>query len=482
VRLSRMSQGSIRLTVAAVALSAIVAGLLGGVNPAFAFAFAGGVVFLLVALANVWAGVTIFTLLIFIDVPRVGGNADLSMTKAAMVALVFAWLAAMAVRQAADRDLSAVHPGIVAALIAFLCWVGVSAVWAGSDAAVVRALLRYAPNAALFPVVYFAVRERRQLSWLMGAFVLGALLSALYGLFVTAGGASTAQAAEGRLTGATAEANELAALLVVATVFAVALAYDLRGRSRAWILAAGAAPLALVALFATLSRSGLIALAVALLAAIVIGGRWRGRLTLFAAMVTAIGVIYFAAASPTALERITNPSSSGRDDIWTVGWRIVEHNPVVGIGADNFKLETVRYLVEPGVISADQYIVSQPLVAHNVYLEMLAELGIVGLTLFVTIIGMSIACTVRATATARASGDPRLELLSRALIVGLVALLAADCFASEQYSKQLWLLLALGPVVLAASRRSAVAARRVSWRDELALLPRRVAADRVPIS
>jgi O-antigen ligase len=308
--------------------------------------------------------------------------------------------------------------------------VGVSAVWAGSDAAVVRALLRYAPNAALFPVVYFAVRERRQLSWLMGAFVLGALLSALYGLFVTAGGASTAQAAEGRLTGATAEANEL----------------------------------------------------VALLAAIVVGGRWRGRITLFAAMVIALGVIYFAAASPTGLERITNPSSSGRDDIWTVGWRIVEHNPVVGIGADNFRLQTVRYLVQPGVISADQYIVTQPLVAHNIYLEMLAELGIVGLALFVTIIGVSIACMARAIATARASGDTRLELLSRALIVGLVALLAADCFASEQYSKQLWLLLALGPVVLAASRKSAVTARPVSWRDELALLPRRVTAARAPVS
>ena len=58
----------------------------------------------------------------------------------------------------------------------------------------------------------------------------------------------------------------------------VALAADLFGRSRAWMLAAVAAPLALVALFATLSRSGLIALAVALIAAIVLFliGRFAG--------------------------------------------------------------------------------------------------------------------------------------------------------------------------------------------------------------
>ena len=40
------------------------------------------------------------------------------------------------------------------------------------------------------------------------------------------------------------------------------------------------------------------------------------------------------------------------------------------------------------------------------------------------------------------------------LFVALVGLLAADFFVSRQYSKQLWLLLALCPVVLELSRRS----------------------------
>ena len=42
-----------------------------------------------------------------------------------------------------------------------------------------------------------------------------------------------------------------------------------------------------------------------------------------------------------------------------------------------------------------------------------------------------------------------MALLSRAVVVALVALLAMDFFLSDQFSKQLWLLLALCPAMLA---------------------------------
>ena len=41
-----------------------------------------------------------------------------------------------------------------------------------------------------------------------------------------------------------------------------------------------------------------------------------------------------------------------------------------------------------------------------------------------------------------------MALLSRAVVVALVALLAMDFFLSDQFSKQLWLLLALCPALL----------------------------------
>jgi hypothetical protein len=39
------------------------------------------------------------------------------------------------------------------------------------------------------------------------------------------------------------------------------------------------------------------------------------------------------------------------------------------------------------------------------------------------------------------------------VFVGLVGILSADYFASEQFSKQLWLLLGLGPALLALAMR-----------------------------
>jgi hypothetical protein len=54
-----------------------------------------------------------------------------------------------------------------------------------------------------------------------------------------------------------------------------------------------------------------------------------------------------------------------------------------------------------------------------------------------------------------------MEIVARGLFVGLVGLLAADFFISEMYSKLLWLLLALGPVLLGIALRSVPEARTV---------------------
>jgi hypothetical protein len=45
------------------------------------------------------------------------------------------------------------------------------------------------------------------------------------------------------------------------------------------------------------------------------------------------------------------------------------------------------------------------------------------------------------------------ELSRTTMATALVGLLAADFFISDQFSKQLWLLLALGPALLALARR-----------------------------
>jgi O-antigen ligase len=149
---------------------------------------------------------------------------------------------------------------------------------------------------------------------------------------------------------------------------------------------------------------------------------------------------------------LRSDGGSGRTDIWRVGWRMVEANPIVGVGAGNFANTSVHYLLEPGAILRDDYIVDTPKVAHNMYLEILAELGLVGFALFLAVLGYALYCALAAVRRFVATGDRQMEIVSRALFIALIGLLVSDFFGSRQFSKQLWLLMSIAPALLAISR------------------------------
>jgi O-antigen ligase len=302
--------------------------------------------------------------------------------------------------------------------------------------------------------------------WLLGCFVIGALISAVYGLIVP-----TDPHAPERLSGAAGNANQTAAALVAGAALAGALAATLRDQPLLRLAAAVGVPLCAFALFLTLSRGGLVALGTALLAAIVMGGRWRGTV-LAVAVVAAVGcVTYFGVfAAPEARERVTTfKGGTGRTDVWTVGWRMVEAHPARGVGAGNFAGTSVHYLLRPGSIKRDDFIVDTPKAAHNMYLEVLAELGVVGLTLFLAIIGFSLTCLVRAVRSFNRAGNRQLEILSRAVFVALVGILAADFFGSREFAKELWLLMSLAPALLAMARAGQGAPERDGRAEQPAL-------------
>jgi O-antigen ligase len=176
----------------------------------------------------------------------------------------------------------------------------------------------------------------------------------------------------------------------------------------------------------------------------------------------AVTVGYFGLYAPTAArERVTTfEGGTGRTDIWTVGWRMVQANPVLGVGAGNFQVASVHYLIEPGVLLRDDLILDNPKVAHNIYLQELAELGIVGGSLFLMIIVMSLACALKAARRFEELGDRDSEVLARGVFVALCGILTAQFFASEVFSKQLWLLLGLAPAMLGIANRQQLTSTR----------------------
>ncbi len=447
---------------ALMALAAVPLGLAAGARPGLAVAGAVGLGFVALIVADLTVGVCLFALLSFLDeLPSPGGSVA-SLGKVAGLLLAISWLATVTSRSRREREFASSHPAMTAVLVAFVAWSALSVAWSEAAGPAQTATFRYALVAILFLIVFSAVRRLEHVVWLVATLVAGASLSAVYGIVSDAGPAAAADA--GRLSGTIGDPNELAAVLVAGAVLAVALAAA-RPRGSATRLLAGAATVVCVSgVVLSLSRGGLVALGVALLAAVAVAGRWR---PLAGAVVVAVAVAvvgYFALYAPlSATQRVTRTQGgTGRADIWTVGWRMVGARPLTGVGAGNFTSASVHYLLEPGVIRRSDLIVDTPKVAHNTYLQVLAELGVPGLALFLALIGFSLASTVRAAHAFARTGDRRMEALARLVFVALAGILAADVFISKEWGKQLWLLLALGPSLQRIARLPSASPRPLS--------------------
>ena len=212
-------------------------------------------------------------MLTFVDV--LSADSDLSLTKAAGALLVGGWLARTSTHSTTRRELLSGERWLMVVVFAFIAWSGFSALWADEPSAAFSSTIRFALNAMLFPIVYVAIREQRHIVWVLAVFIIGTLASVAWG--VTQSDITTsANAAEGRLAGATVEANALATLLMVSIVFAGALGFGLRRRvPLAAPLGLAAVVIGFLAFFSMFSRGGFVGLAVIVLAGMVYGGRLR---------------------------------------------------------------------------------------------------------------------------------------------------------------------------------------------------------------
>ncbi|MEJ7785237.1 MAG: hypothetical protein WKF96_10575, partial [Solirubrobacteraceae bacterium] len=112
-----------------------------------------------------------------------------------------------------------------------------------------------------------------------------------------------------------------------------------------------------------------------------------------------------------------------------------------------------EYVREPGSLSDVALIAERPRVVHNLYLELLAETGVVGLVLY---LGAVLACMLAAAQAARRLdrlGEVGMASMARAVLVGAIAMLCAGFFISYAADARLWLLLGLGPALLTLARR-----------------------------
>ena len=114
----------------------------------------------------------------------------------------------------------------------------------------------------------------------------------------------------------------------------------------------------------------------------------------------------------------------------------VPDHPVLGVGLGNYPTIEPRYSTQSIDLQFVKFVVQDQLVAHNTYLELAAELGIVGLCTFLSILGLTLMRAARSLAAFEAERN-KLEFYARGLVAGVIGMLTAYVFFSAQYEKQL---------------------------------------------
>jgi O-antigen ligase len=222
----------------------------------------------------------------------------------------------------------------------------------------------------------------------------------------------------------------------------------------------------------SLSRGGVLALlgVLALIAfqpaRVMFRSRGAKRLALLAAAVGAAVLLWAAYADLESRSEslfTTAEGGSGRANLWRAANTAWQQQPVRGIGYGAFPNVSNDLMRQtPGVDFSAYRLRQSGQVAHSAYLGSLAELGVIGLALFMLVL-VSAVTTLRAAArTALARSDAFVAAAAQALLVAMGGFLLISVFLSTETDRALWVLLgvALALARIAASPASISLARR----------------------
>ncbi|MBA3748614.1 MAG: O-antigen ligase family protein, partial [Solirubrobacterales bacterium] len=408
--------------VAALSMTGLLLGVGLAANTKLGIALLLALLFLPVVLTNFQRGLTLWFPVIFLE----GLPAFNAAGKGGGLVIVLAWLAGVRrLAPPAPEALRCLRP-LMFALAALLVFYACSLIWAQDAGRGFSDLWHWWAVALLMVIVATAVNTRRHLRAMCTAFVGGALLTVAFGIAggeLTASTSAVQTASEGRLEGGQGDPNFLAAGIVPAIILGLVLLVTTRRSWVRWGIAAACGLLAL-GLVASESRGGVVAAVLAMLAALVLFKRHRVHVLVATCLALGIATAWFAVA-PQAWDRVSefDNGGSGRTELWTIAWRMFADHPVQGVGLFNYSVQAPDYASAPGSLGRLDLIFDHAQVAHNVYLQALAETGVVGLGLFLAVAVLSMRAAWLAARRFRALGDLSTEMLARGIIVATIGLM-----------------------------------------------------------
>jgi len=283
--------------------------------------------------------------------------------------------------------------GIHIALAAFVCWSALTLRWSILPEYGHERIVTYVQLLCLLWLIWELCTEEKHVLSLLEAYVLGTLVPA----------AQTAQRfLMGKQTGYNRysmegfDPNDLALTLALSLPVSYYLSLRLR-RARSWLCLFQLLT-TIAAILLTASRGGTLAMAAGLslvLWTLPTLSQGRRMATISVLALAAIAAVCLVPAASwkrlaTVGSEITEGTLNSRTVIWKAGWDAFADAPIGGIGSGAYPEATIGVLGRPwGYLP----------VAHNSYLSVLVETGLVGFALFTSALAVAGATALRLPGT-----------------------------------------------------------------------------------
>ncbi|WP_111978106.1 O-antigen ligase family protein [Algibacillus agarilyticus] len=234
--------------------------------------------------------------------------------------------------------------------------------------------------------------------------------------------------------------NDLALVLMFPAAFAIALALNKSIGKTAQFLGLIGIPILFMAILATQSRGGLLGI---LTVFGIFGYRRIKSKALFMLIgIVAAAILYVVAgisdrSSGGAAEEGIDASAMGRLYAWEAAFKMALHNPLTGVGIDNFYSN--YYYYSPHWDGLNHAV-------HSTWFGVLAETGFLGLIIFIILISLMIKTAYTALIkieSAKEAVPVAVKAVAQAVFAGMLGTIVSATFLTQGFTWPIYILAAL---------------------------------------
>lgn len=364
-------------------------------------------------------------------------------------------------------------------IILFVAWNGLAALRSAEPAYSRWSMIQLVCGVVLYAVVVYQFRQKEQVRALLSGLVVMGIVAVLAALALN-------RSEMGEFTGSFKDRQLFGGFLML--VLPVAMGVAAGTRNKVWKMVAQLAVILVAgALLMTKCRSSWLGAGVAVSTFALLGATfaWKTKtlqsrkhelvLAPILGLVVVALFITFSGKSEAVAKRLGTMSSlavAQKDDsvvdrtqsLWTVGQKVINAAPVTGFGPGTYPLVQARYnpdaRPESLIRAWGPSLFDNP---HNLYIQIAAETGWVGLGLYLAVLGSFLFCGVRALGKMDAG-------LRKYVLVGCIAAVvgqSVDAVANPGYvfaevTTFFWVVLAIGMCAAGLAQRMPVEAEAQS--------------------